>query len=406
MPTFCYPKWATGVEQMKGTFPVVVRLWGSRVYWVKLFAWLGIATGGAYFATKSFASTDIDERTNSLIFGFLALIGIYVVVKILLERITFFETWIEFRRSTKLQELSRTELMGYRLRGDTLDLLPQDEMKETIGIPAYLRTEDRIAPWFEGIPDLDMQNLSESVRQRERLDRWRRLAVLFNGIGIIAACWGWFYPRPYSVALLAVAAMAPAAVLLNLASSRMLRFGLPPNKNDAPQTGRRHPKPTIFGWIMLPGTVLMARLILDCQLLDWWRLAEWSVGLGAIAILYGVIRDPALRYGDEAILFGVVAALYFAGLLGLIDVQADFSPAQAYPVTVISKRDSIGSGPQLFSVFVTPWGPVHENSELFVTDEYFSRLHEGERACVYEGRGRLGLAWYELGDCPISEPKH
>lgn len=389
---------------MSGQYPVVIYPWSSRVFWLKLAVFGGLTTVLAAAASVLIVSADVSQRLDGLALGFLALLPVLVIWRLVRGRFTFYETSIEVGSGKTATTLSRSDLWGYRQRGGTLDLIPRADYKKTISIPGFLRTDTRTASWFEGLTDLDRCGtvVPQALEQRARLDRLRRLMTLLNTLAVGAYFWGLVFPKPYLVAVSVVAAMPLIAVILNLVSGGLLRFSeeADGDKAEAETPDKmRDSRPSVSNWVVLPACVLAMRLIMDCQLLDWWELGYWAAGGGLLAALYAAWRDVSVRHWANLLSAVFAGGVYLGAVIGIADVMADTSAIQRYPVTVVTLHNSTSGGPQLYTVTVGPWGPRVANNDMNVTDVYFRTLHVGDKVCVYLGKGVFGLAWYELGDC-------
>jgi len=218
---------------------------------------------------------------------------------------------------------------------------------------------------------------------------WFVVARALNWIGAGVAAWALFWPVPYLLAVSVAAALPPLGFLIHLLGGGALRFRTEPSD----------PRPSISWLFGPPAFALVSRMFLDCEYLDWVPLLEWSAAAGLAIFLFALLRERTLRRTSDGVLLSLFVALtYSLGMVGLANVLFDNSAPQTFRVSVIDTK-FLYTNHQEYFVKVSPWGPFSDYNDIRVSDAVYSRTHAGDTVCVYQGKGRLGFRWYELGKC-------
>jgi len=218
----------------------------------------------------------------------------------------------------------------------------------------------------------------------ENVQRALRTGRILN---IGAACvgvWAFFYPHPYILAFLAVAALPWLAMWLSHQY---------PGAFTVEDPGRNTVRADLTILVLLPGAVLMLRAISDFSLLDPIELILPTV-VGLLAMLACLAWAGPL-YRKKPRLLLVSAALlvaYPAGAIMIANAVFDYGTAMAYPVKVMKKRYTTGKGASQY-VTVPAWGPVAEVNELEVSRDLYRATEVGQAICVRLHRGALGMEW-------------
>lgn len=392
------PHWAGRVaSKTSSVHPIIVRLHRGWRLWVRLVASVAFSAAvGGLCIWELF-----HPKVDGLPFGPIVLtaMGLWSIATTWRDRVVFYATWLELRKGARNIDVSRADLLGYRLRGRHIILMPKDEAAKTVRLPATVLRRDDTAAWFDGLVDLDeacAANPQDAVlgkqatARRAARERLQRIAGVLSVLAFLICVWVWFYPRPYFWAISAASALPLLALMLNQFTGGALCF----SDNDGAL-----PRASIVSLLGFPTSALGLRLILDYQFLDWWPLVAWSAGLGVAIALYLVLRDRGLRRSRDGmlgVLLGSVA--YCAGILGQFNYFLDDAPIEKYPVTVLHTQSTYSNHMNFF-VKVTPWGPVRDNNSIMVPDGVYFRFHEGDEACVYLSQGFFGFATYDLGEC-------
>lgn len=259
-----------------------------------------------------------------------------------------------------------------------------------------------LAAWLDAIPDLDA---ADRARAEAELLRSRRLGASeeelrralagartvargLGGIAMAICAWGWFYPRPYPLAVATLAAL-PLAILALVALGRG-RFGVEGRRNDV----RAYVGIPLLG----PGLVLALRALSDLHLVDHRPLLVGAaLATVALAGLVALAEPPLRRRWTLALL----AALLFAhpwGALAIGNALLDRGPAQVFRVRVEGKRVAAGRQAS-HELRLAAWGPLDGPSSVDVGRWVYERVEVGGVVCAWLRPGALGARWYRVTPC-------
>lgn len=246
---------------------------------------------------------------------------------------------IETRSLFGLQSRRIADIVGARSGEDGVLLIGRDGVP-AFHVPLYGRQDADLLAWVNALPNLDYQEavalddellsdarLGSSVADRQTaLDRLRRLARGLTWLALGVMLWGFIFPVPYDVVLLALLSLFGLA--LGLAMWKRGIITLVP-------VGRIQVSPNLFALVMGPAGVLALRAFLDIQLLDWVQPLAVAV---PVTLLAG-----GLVWRADSNLRGLAMVLFFAPILffgswgGLVlaNVRLDSSPAMLVPVRVV-----------------------------------------------------------------------
>jgi hypothetical protein len=344
----------------------------------------------------------------------LALLGAYAIARALRFRVVLSVDRIEIVEPLGRRQMLRTQIQGRRLqRGQycaTLDLVPQDRKADHLWIPLVFKTDNTWREWFAAFSDLDAEEIEEAeqtVIQRRypylpldegvwQIARLRRLAGWVNAAAILLI----LAASPAIPTHLTVAAcilLPLIAVSLVARFQPLYRFGRTFNE----------PYPSLLLALILPGLVMILALTETYPIhpLNWPLLLLLATLFG-FALTGGAIRaDPwSQKEQGNWYLIGVMLWPYgFGAALGL-NALGDYSVAQIYPVTVLSKHVSTSSS-TTYSLRVTPWGPLTYGDAASVSRAVYRSVTPGETVCVYLKHGAFHVPWYRVDRCDADHPR-
>jgi hypothetical protein len=336
----------------------------------------------------------------------LAVLGAYGIADTFRLTVTLYADAIEMVRPLRARRLQRDEIRGFR-RGRSTDgavliLVRHDQVRGAMQIPLTIQQDSAFRLWFSNVPDLDAirrrQSLSAALAnplfgktQAERQAYLRRQATLVFAVAVAVAlvcAWAFFIPRPYAVAVSAVA-LLPAVL-------GALALWVDPFRLD------RQPNELSGGMaslLLLPGIVLFLRALLDIHFFGWQRpLALVVAGtLAMIALVLLVSRG--FRSLKFVLLSAPFLAIYAYGAIIEANVLLDRSPVKVSYGIVTGKDLHIGKPQTYYRLRLHPLGPYTMLDEVDVSPDAWRAINPGDTVCIGLHAGSLGIPWYAAERC-------
>jgi hypothetical protein len=275
--------------------------------------------------------------------------------------------------------------------------------KRKIKLPVMWNTDSAWAAWFAPIPDVDVEASkafeaavdantdlgATPVERQQRLTNARSLARNATWVNAALIAWVLFYPRPYELVVLLLAALPWVAVWIMARSPGLYTINAP--------RGSGRPDLTIL--LISPGFLLTFRALQDVQILDWHGVLV-GAGLVAMGLMGSVLwAVPAIRQklGIAALTLALVLA-YGYGVVALGNAVLDRSSGASYTTTVYAKHVSGGRNkyPQLR---IGAWGPRATPEDVTVPWETYRSANVGDTVCVLLRPGAFGIPWYRISRC-------
>lgn len=248
-------------------------------------------------------------------------------------------TYIETRGLFGVRTRRIADIVGARSGQDGVLLIGREGVPP-FHVPLYGRQDADLLAWVNSLPNLDYQEavaldevlqsdvrLGSSTEYRQAaLTRLRRLARGLTWLAGGVMLWGFIFPVPYDVVLIALLSLFGLA--LGLAMWKQGIITLVPVE-------RIQVSPNLFMLVMGPASVIALRAFLDIQLLDWVQPLAAAL---PVTLLVG-----GLAWKADANLRGVTMVLFFTPILffgswgGLVlaNARLDSGPAMLVPVSVI-----------------------------------------------------------------------
>lgn len=304
------------------------------------------------------------------------------------------------------RELRFDEIKGYKVNDKYIIVEPCDKDKKNIKINKYLSGSDEIVNWLKNrYPDLDMElhqeeiqeiladeNLGFTEEERAlRLTKARNIARVLNWTGGLAAAWLFFYPNPYSYALVITLCIPLVSILSIKLSKGLIRFD--ERKNS--------PYPSVIAALFLPAAALMLRAIVDYQADDYNRLLFLLPVTCCVLVMVLFIGSPEfdLRSKQGVVTFiGIIMLMtaYGFGVIITVNCTFDDSAPQIYHARILEKHVMRGKL-TTYNLNITPWGIHTEPGEVEVDKQLYGQLSEGDEVSIYLMKGRLDIPWYVVG---------
>jgi len=339
------------------------------------------------------------------------LLGAYLVLAMLKSKLILTADTIELHDTFVTKSLLRSQIAGWRVVPtqyiSTLEFTPRDPHGKKLKFASTFKRDAAFDSWLSTLPNLDAQQLEQSRTELEanqelgltHEQRTERLAAAANyakyltWLSYAAAACGWFYPRPYTAAILVLSALPLAAILLGLRNKGVYQFD--GRRNDA--------RPSLAVPIMMPGFILALRALTDLSFLHWQQLLAPLLLVTAGLTVFIASADPniAARRWPVLLLF-ILSLAYGSGVTALGDALLDHSRPQIFQTQVLFKRIDTGSRHTTWYLRLAPWGPQQQTSEVGVPRSFYSSVQLGQTVCVHYHPGALKIPWYLVARCPAT----
>jgi len=357
-----------------------------------------------------------NDRQKFIFVGLSALfllLGIYLIGAVLTSRLILGPDFIEVKDFLSSKLLHRSDVAGFRILPtqyiSTLVFQPRAAERKKLKIPLYFRTDRAFGQWFIDIPNLDHEDLGQSMAEletvvardspgidatEERIAGAYRTVKALNWVTGVATVWAWFYPNPYPLAMLAAGVLPLVAIVL-LARSRGL-YQIEGRRNDA--------RPSLAFAFIFPGCALAYRAIQDLHFLEWKPLILATVALAAILTVFLAQSDPHFHNrGVAAISIFFLGSMYCYGAIAHFDVLADRSSPATYQTQVLGKRADNGRTTTYY-LQVAPWGPRHHSDEIEVPRALYAAITPGQPVFIRLYSGALRLPWFSVSRITTPAP--
>jgi hypothetical protein len=238
--------------------------------------------------------------------------------------------------------------------------------------------------------DLDRSKDPNQRTTRDQLGSATRTARVLNGIAWPVFLWGWFFPRPYPLAIAALAILPLVAIMLVVWSNGLyVVVGI---------RGDRRPRLDVlfFGC----GMVLCIRAVEDIGLFQRALPVVPAIIFGCGLMLVALVRDRRMWEGSWALVW-LTAILYSYGAIVQANTLFDSSKPQIFEANVVGKR-SYGSALHTawwYYLRLSAWGPRREVNDLFVPSALYHSVLPGQKVCVSVYPGALKIHWFSVREC-------
>jgi hypothetical protein len=344
-----------------------------------------------------------------VVFAVLAATFAWLFAILLTWRVTLRPDALETSSWWTGRRLRRVEIDGCRRRnagsaGTFLDVVPAVARLKTIRLPlSFMRTDAAFFAWFSGFRDLDLADVQSAIaavaanadfgatpeQRLRRLALARKAAGALGLLAVAVAAWGLISPQPYPLAIASLAAL-PALGLILAALSRGLFQIVRWTKNDA----------SLGTVCALPSLTVMLRVLFDLNMVSGVSslIGPASVGAGIVMSILAVADRKTRSQPAILVICGLIAGIYFFGVIGEANALLDHSPASAVRSQIIDKHVSSGKA-TTYHFRLAPWGPVTEPSDVSVPHDLYDRLQPGNPVCIQLHSGALDMPWFVVLAC-------
>jgi hypothetical protein len=374
---------------------------------------MGGIAGIIYFGTGHEMTSLRSQSILVVLCSLFLLLGIYLISAVLTSRLILGPDFIEVKDFLSSKLLRRSDIAGYRILPtqyiSTLVFQPTPAERKKLKIPLFFRTDAAFGEWFLGIPNLDREDLGQSMAEleavvardtpgieatEERIAAAYRTVKILNWAAGIASGWAWIYPNPYPLSMLAVGALPLIAIVL-LARSHGL-YQIEGRRNDA--------RPSLAVAFIFPSCVLAFRAIQDLHFLEWKPLLLATSTLAAVLTIFLLQSDPHFHNrAVAAVSMFFIGTMFCFGAIAQFDVLADHQAPATYQTEVLGKRADNGRTTTYY-LRVAPWGPRHDSDEIAVSRSLYRAINPGQAVSIRLYPGALHLPWFSVSPGAASPP--
>lgn len=254
-----------------------------------------------------------------------------------------------------------------------------------------------VQAWFGDVTSLEWRERSSALDETEAdaafgntpQDRVRnaigeaRIAAWISLVALAPAAWAFFFPAPYRFAVGAAIATPVLMALLTILRRDRWKF----------ERGGHDPRPAT-GWVIFTfAMVLTLRAFLDWEIIDWAKLAVFSIAAGALigvglrTVLAETSRDPM-----SVVAWALTATFLVYGAVTPLNMWLDRTPPESYRAVVLETHSE--------SLRVSPWGPYDAPQEHDASAWLLDRVEQGGPICADLYRGAFGIRSFDLKPCP------
>jgi hypothetical protein len=366
------------------------------------------ALAGVYFALTG-AMHILGAVFVSMLLIVLASTAVWALVEMFTWRVTFMSDTIEASSYWRTRRLRRDEIKGCRFAGSShggrvIVLVPNASDRKKISLALrYVGKDAVFFAWFDGLRNLDAEDLQNSINEiaanaafgatpkhrLRHLGRARKLAWALDIATFAAIAWCFVAPRPYALLIATLAAIPVLAFILVVLSRGLFRI-------DARRTEAHANLGTVFA---LPGCALLARMLLDLDMVNWIPAVVAAVVGGIVLVAIMALVDRSMRARPWALLgCSLLAGAYSLGLAGEANALLDHPQLSVFRSQVMDKYVTSGKATR-YHLRLAPWGPREEPSDVTVPHTLYDRLLPGNLACVLLHQGAFGMPWFIVVDC-------
>jgi len=337
-----------------------------------------------------------------------AAFGAWMLAAMLRSKVVLTEDAVEVHGLVRVRRMARADIAGRRLLSlqygqKVLLLCAKDPRVRDLRIASSMRTDAVWDAWVRALPDLDAQEaqaleaqvagnaeLGQTPQDRlAHLGAAKKLANALNLTTYAVAAWGYFYPRPYGLAVLALAVLPWIAIAVVAKSAGLCRI----------DSRRGDPRPTLAIPVIIPGLVLLMRAVLDVGVLDIARALIYAAVAAALLTWAALMSDSAARERPwSALLLLLLGGAWGYGAVVLGDCLLDSAPGENFRVAVLAHHVSRGRNTS-YHLQLDRWGPRSEPDDVTVSRDLYAQSPPGSTVCVHRGPGALGISWFDVVGC-------
>ncbi len=366
------------------------------------------AVGVWYFGTMHEVSSVREAAWMVGICLVFLLLSCVLVALLFRSRVILKPDSVESRELFSTGRLLRAEILGYRLQQNprgpaSLVLVPRDSSRKKLKFATFYNFDATFWDWMESLSNLDQEDQLAAQREMlenpeigatpqdrlEAIKKARRLATFLTVAASAVCAWGWFDPEPYWLVIALLMILPWLAVAITMRSGRLFRIDA--KKND--------PHPTVAIPFIVPGTILMLRAVCDVNLLEWRTVTYISLLLAFALAATAIAADHSLKNQKGAMLT-IILFTTFYGYGATLGANTIFDRSDTTIFSARILRKEVVSGRNTsYNLYLTPWGPQRQTSEVSVSRRWYESLQPGDTICPALREGALHIRWYTVHPC-------
>jgi hypothetical protein len=334
-----------------------------------------------------------------LTFGVL---GVYTLLSTFRSKVLLFSDRIEIHELTRISSFSRQEIQGWRYlpaSPPVFILIPREHGRKPIKVAQVFPLDSEFAEWIYGLPCLDSDDARKSrveIRNSPHLGatpgermgtlaKGRKFARVLLTIALLASLWGFAYPRPYPLAILALAGLPWIALAVVKGSHGLFRVDA--NRNDV------HPNVAVA--FLFPSLILLLRST-DFDIIHSMTIAWVSIAIGILLCLAATATDSNLRAKLSSLVAILACSLVYGYAITIqANVLLDHSQGVNYAVRVQDRRIVRGKT-TTYQLQLAPWGPKGKSNDIRIPPVTYDYIRQGDIVNLVLRQGALGINWYYM----------
>jgi hypothetical protein len=164
---------------------------------------------------------------------------------------------------------------------------------------------------------------------------------------------------------------------------------------------RTETRPDAIALLFLPSLGLAIRALGPIHIINWQAALIYAAVIGVVWSGLAYFSRTFGRQRGKLIITSVlflIGLAYGYGVVCLIDTLADSAPPKITEVIVLNKYVGAGRGHTPYLVLVpSPVNP--EGGDKAVSQDVYQSATVGQKVCLVERPGAIGLEWYEILTC-------
>jgi len=389
------------------------RVYRPAGFWHYAFLIMGLGIAGAsllglwYFGTGHEVKGPKDGLMLESCCALMFLLGAYVAAYTVRARLVLYQDRLECSGVFVTRTMARHNVLGWRRvdtpQGPSQFVLQARDGGRSLKVPDLFDDCGALLVWLRNSTDLEQREqqqfqndaetnpaLGASAGERTQTVSQARTICRVLLIATIAACaWTWFYPRPYQLAVFVLAALPWLAIYV---TARYKGIVVINEKRCDPHPGVGIP-------FIMPGLVLMLRVIYDMTPLGWQRPLLMAAILSAVLSFAAWKVDPAIQAKPAiVILLFLLSLAYGYGVNMQVNALFDTSEAEVFRTQVTDKYISSGRS-RSYYLKLAPWGPMTKGDRVQVSHSMYDAEQVGQDVCIGLRQGALRIPWYFVREC-------